>query len=171
MQEVEYCSDVVNIHTIEYCLTTLIVHLSHSQRWQVTVELWARYFHSVPRIIKGTAEIDIIDADGIIRQSHLKDALFVPTFKQNTFSVQAATENGASIDFKPESAELVREVQNLASERQGSCTTWPAYCNTHFMSGMKFGVITIQVTLLKWRSWQEVWKSLTKGNLDWIGFV
>ena len=56
---------------------------------------------------KGTAEIDIIDADGIIRQSRLKDAPFVPTFKQNIFSVQAATENGASVEFKPGSAELV----------------------------------------------------------------
>ncbi|XP_068704666.1 uncharacterized protein [Montipora foliosa] len=37
----------------------------------------------------------------------LKNALYIPTYPQNIFSVQAATERGASVSFNPDSAELV----------------------------------------------------------------
>ena len=37
----------------------------------------------------------------------LKNALYIATYPQNIFSVQAATERGASVSFNPDSAELV----------------------------------------------------------------
>ena len=48
----------------------------------------------------------IMDTSGKCVKACLKNALFVPTFPQNIFSVQAATERGASVHFKPDSAEL-----------------------------------------------------------------
>ena len=39
--------------------------------------------------------------------AELENALFVPTYPQNIFSVQAATEKGATVVFRPNSAELV----------------------------------------------------------------
>ena len=43
----------------------------------------------------------------MVKQICLKNALLFPTFPHNTFSVQAATERGASVHFKPNSVELV----------------------------------------------------------------
>ena len=43
----------------------------------------------------------------------MKDALFVPSFPQNIFSVQAATQNGGSISFKKDKAELVTEDKTM----------------------------------------------------------
>eukprot|EP00795_Rhopilema_esculentum_P009995 gene9995-18622_t len=56
---------------------------------------------------RGDARICLIDSDGNEQEAILKDALFVPTFKQNILSVQAATEKGAEINFKKNSAELI----------------------------------------------------------------
>ncbi len=49
---------------------------------------------------KGDAHISLIDSEGNKQEAILKNALFVPTFKQNIFSVQAATEKGAEINFR-----------------------------------------------------------------------
>ena len=48
-----------------------------------------------------------MDPERNTHEAILKNALFVPTFKQNILSVQAATENGAEVNFKRDSAELV----------------------------------------------------------------
>ena len=37
----------------------------------------------------------------------LVDVLFVPSYPQNIFSVDVATANGASVNFLPDSAQLV----------------------------------------------------------------
>ena len=55
---------------------------------------------------KGNAKIDICDSDGNIHNVVLEKALCVPSYKQNIFSVQAATENGSSVNFTPSSSEL-----------------------------------------------------------------
>ena len=56
---------------------------------------------------RGEVDFMIKDTSGRCVKACLKNALFVCTFPQNIFSVQAATERGASVHFKPESAELV----------------------------------------------------------------
>ena len=56
---------------------------------------------------RGTARVKLRDADGHVRECNLYDALYVPSFKQNIFSVQAATKRGASINFSESSASLV----------------------------------------------------------------
>ena len=56
---------------------------------------------------RGDACITLTDSRGNEERALLQNALFVPSFKQNIFSVQAATEHGAEINFKKSSAELV----------------------------------------------------------------
>jgi hypothetical protein len=56
---------------------------------------------------KGNAQVSIVDSNGVDREIILENALYVPSFKQDIFSVQAAIDKGASVEFKPDSAELV----------------------------------------------------------------
>ena len=56
---------------------------------------------------RGDVEITIMDTTGNRVNVKLKNALYIPTYPQNIFSVQAATERGASVSFNPDSAELV----------------------------------------------------------------
>ena len=56
---------------------------------------------------RGDVEITIMDTTGKCVNATLKNALYIPTYPQNIFSVQAATERGASVSFNPDSAELV----------------------------------------------------------------
>ena len=58
---------------------------------------------------RGTAVIRMKDENGIDRKAELKNALFVPSYPQKIFSVQAATDSGAEIHFNSNSAELVKE--------------------------------------------------------------
>ena len=55
---------------------------------------------------KGVAKMHIYDSNGDKCDFILNNALYVPSYKQNIFSVQAATENGASINFAPNDAKL-----------------------------------------------------------------
>ena len=56
---------------------------------------------------RGDVEITIMDSNGNRVNVTLKNALYIPTYPQNIFSVQAANERGASVSFNPDSAELV----------------------------------------------------------------
>uniref|UniRef100_A0A1A8B2B7 Retrovirus-related Pol poly from transposon TNT 1-94 n=1 Tax=Nothobranchius furzeri TaxID=105023 RepID=A0A1A8B2B7_NOTFU len=49
---------------------------------------------------RGDAVVYLIDSRGQQCQVTLKEALYIPSFPQNIFSVRAATENGATIVFK-----------------------------------------------------------------------
>ena len=56
---------------------------------------------------RGDVEVTIMDATGKCVYATLKNALYIPTYPQNIFSVQAATERGASVSFNPHSDELI----------------------------------------------------------------
>ena len=58
---------------------------------------------------RGTGVIKLEDNSGKIHEVMLKDALYVPSYKMNIFSVQAATEKGASVRFKSDSGQLISE--------------------------------------------------------------
>jgi len=55
---------------------------------------------------KGDANVTITDSNGNNRNVILKDVLCIPSYNQNIFSVQAATENGAAVTFNPNAAKL-----------------------------------------------------------------
>ena len=55
---------------------------------------------------KGTASVSLQTANGKLVKAELKNALYVPSYPQNIFSVQAATERGATVVFRQNSAEL-----------------------------------------------------------------
>ena len=54
----------------------------------------------------GEAQVEIIDTNGIPRKAVLHNALYVPSFNQDIFSVRAATENGVTISFSKDSGNL-----------------------------------------------------------------
>ena len=58
---------------------------------------------------RGSACVSLIDSNGNKRDGILENALYVPSFKQNIFSVQAATEKGASVEFGKEFAKLIND--------------------------------------------------------------
>ena len=55
---------------------------------------------------KGTANIELCDTEGTVHKVELKNALYIPTYQQDIFSVKAATERGATVVFTPDHAEL-----------------------------------------------------------------
>ena len=56
---------------------------------------------------RGDVEMTIMDTTGKLVNATLKNTLYITTYPQNIFSVQAATERGTSVSFNPDSAELV----------------------------------------------------------------
>ena len=55
---------------------------------------------------RGDARVTVNDVNGKPYEFILKNALYVPSYKQDIFSVQAATCNGASVSFSADHAEL-----------------------------------------------------------------
>ena len=62
---------------------------------------------------RGLANIKIENSNGDSVDVILKDALFVPSFPQNICYVHAATQNGGSISFEKDKAELVTEDKTM----------------------------------------------------------
>ena len=56
---------------------------------------------------KGDAKVEICDVKGKTHKALLKNALYVPFYKQNIFSVHAAGGKRATVNFSPDHAELV----------------------------------------------------------------
>ena len=56
---------------------------------------------------KGDACVHLQDEDGNVHECVLHNALYIPSFVQNIFSVQSATERGAHVEFCKESASLL----------------------------------------------------------------
>ena len=58
---------------------------------------------------KGDARVILCDKNGNQHKVMLKDALYIPSYNQDIFSVQAATERGASVSFSQNKANLKAE--------------------------------------------------------------
>jgi len=56
---------------------------------------------------RGTAKFCVQSSDGAPREVSLENVLYIPSYRQNIFSVLAAMEKGATVNFSPTSAELV----------------------------------------------------------------
>ncbi|KAK3876346.1 hypothetical protein Pcinc_018858 [Petrolisthes cinctipes] len=56
---------------------------------------------------KGVASVKICDTNGNVHNVELRNALYIPTYKQDIFSVKAATKRGASVIFTRKNAELL----------------------------------------------------------------
>ena len=67
---------------------------------------------------RGTAKLCVQSLDGAPREVSLENVLYILSYRQNIFSVLAATEKGATVNFSPTSAELVAP----KSARVVSCT-------------------------------------------------
>lgn len=74
---------------------------------------------------RGDVEITIMDTTGKYVNATLNNALNIPAYPQNIFSVQAATERGATVTFNPDSAKLVYKelIPSLISRSIVDCTT------------------------------------------------
>ena len=70
---------------------------------------------------RGNACVPLLDSNGNLQITTLENVLFVPSFKQEIFSVQAATDKGASVNFNSNHSELVSENGTKFNiERSGS---------------------------------------------------
>ncbi len=58
---------------------------------------------------RGDAEVYMIDSAGHQVKTTLRNALYIPSYPQNIFSVKAATTNGASINFQQGQDELIHK--------------------------------------------------------------
>ena len=58
---------------------------------------------------RGDAEICLVNANVNMESVTLKDALFIPSYPQDIFSVKSATANGAAITFKKNKNELINK--------------------------------------------------------------
>ena len=56
---------------------------------------------------RGDVSVPMMDDAGRPTKAMLKNALYIPTYPQDIFSVQAATERGSTVTFGPDSAELI----------------------------------------------------------------
>ena len=56
---------------------------------------------------RGDAKVSLCDVNGIVHEVTLKNALLVPSFKQEIFSVDSATKSNASVKFHKNHGELV----------------------------------------------------------------
>ena len=55
---------------------------------------------------KGRAKVLLHDLEGVPHEVFLEDALYIPSYKQNIFSVQAAVSKGGAVNLTPNSSEL-----------------------------------------------------------------
>ena len=55
---------------------------------------------------KGRAKIILHDVEGVVHEVFLEGALYIPSYRQNIFSVQSAINKGSAINLAPNSAEL-----------------------------------------------------------------
>lgn len=56
---------------------------------------------------RGTAKVMVLDSNGKPKKITLESALYVPSYRTNIFSVQAATAKGAAVNFEQEHGELI----------------------------------------------------------------
>ena len=69
---------------------------------------------------KGTAEVMITNTQGIPCKAVLRNALFIPSFKQDIFSVQMAVKNGTAMTFKQDGAVMQNNNTSFNIEKRGS---------------------------------------------------
>ena len=50
---------------------------------------------------KGRAKVLLRDLEGVPHEVFLEDALYIPSYKQNIFSVQAAVNKGGAVNLTP----------------------------------------------------------------------
>ena len=55
---------------------------------------------------RGNANIKLCDSNGNLQNIILKDALYIPSYKSDIFSVRAATKRGATVEFTPDYSRL-----------------------------------------------------------------
>ena len=56
---------------------------------------------------KGDAQITLVDSSGTFHEVKLQDCLYIPSFRQNIFSVSAATNHGATVSFNNNSGSII----------------------------------------------------------------
>ena len=78
---------------------------------------------------RGTAKMKFVDSRGKYVDIVLTNALYVPKFPQNIFSVQAATNKGASVSFQPDSAQLSLNGKEFNIEKHGKLYFLPIIDN------------------------------------------
>ena len=71
--------------------------------------------------VRGQAKIDLKDSQGIVRETILENALYVPSFKQNIFSVQCATNKVSTVKFKLKSCSIMKCIEPHTINNRTTC--------------------------------------------------
>ena len=86
-------------------------------------------------LCKGDASVLLYDVNGEPKEMIMKDALYIPSYKFDILSVQAATRKGVRVNFEPDHADLVTSDGSLFSvEREGNLYFIENVGNTHVNS-------------------------------------
>ena len=86
----------------------------------------------------GEAQVEIIDTNGVPRKAVLHNALYVPSFNQDIFSVRAATENGATFHSARTRVTSIQMERILASPRETTSTNWIRHHQFRFLHRAMF---------------------------------
>ena len=92
---------------------------------------------------KGDASVTVCDSKGVSHDIVLTNALYVPSYGQDIFSVHSATERGASVNFYPDVAQLVTpDGTHFDIEKKGKL---------YFLNNVKSGTETSK-SLSEWHN-------------------
>ena len=109
----------------------------------------------------GEAQVEIIDTNGVPRKAVLHNALYVPSFNQDIFSVRAETENGATISFSKDSGNLHSNGTNFGISKRN---------NLYYLDSVSSVSVSSSSNVRPLKEWHEV---MVKSNLTstrcWLG--
>ena len=72
--------------------------------------------------------INLRNSEGQMCRCILKNALYIPTFKQNIFSVKAVTKNGAHISFECDNYQLIYPNGAVFNITEKTSVLFEKYC-------------------------------------------
>ena len=101
-------------------------------------------------LLKGDALVMLRDSNGELIETLLEDALCIPSYPQDIFSVQAATKKGAHVSFSKDSAELVcRDGLRFDIQKKGRLYYLQQYYN-HSLNVIGASVVKRSLDLSEW---------------------
>ena len=109
----------------------------------------------------GEAQVEIIDTNGVPRKAVLHNALYVPSFNQDIFSVRAVTENGVTISFSKDLGNLHSNGTNFGISKRN---------NLYYLDSVSSVSVSSSSNVRPLKEWHEVMvKSNPTSTRCWLG--
>ena len=120
--DVSYCDLLVDCGATTHILNDDLKFISFHKNFDPSrhvVELVDRSKYNNLALKRGDACVKITDTNGKVYRNILKNVLYIPSFDKNILSIQAVTENGAKVEFKPNSATLNTQGTTFEIHKKG----------------------------------------------------